>query len=280
VTSLQPASINTYGYIWSHTLRACLEQLAPYGYRQFEGVINPPHLDVEASARERRELKAYMQGEGLSFTSLNLPSLDTNLASPFAYTREYTIALFQKALILAADLGAPRLVTVPGRVNPLLPCPPDRSRAILRETIGALIPLARNLGVKLAIENVPFAALPHCRDIREFLDEMEDTTLCACYDVANAHFAGESPAAGVASLNGRIELVHCSDTTRNGWRHDPVGAGNVPFELLKDALQAHGYDGPILLEIIAPDILPAILTSHDALAGVGLTTGRQTLHDH
>jgi sugar phosphate isomerase/epimerase len=275
MTALQPASVNTYGYIWSHTARACLEQLASCGYRQFEGVINPPHLDVEASAGERRELKAYLQGEGLSFTSLNLPSLDTNLASPFAYTREYTVALFQKALILAADLGAPRLVTVPGRVNPLLPCPPDRSRAILRETIGALIPLARNLGVKLAIENVPFAALPHCRDIREFLNEMDDPALCACYDVANAHFAGESPTLGVASLNGRIELVHCSDTTRNTWRHDPVGTGNVPFELLKDALQAHGYEGPILLEIIAPDILPAILASHDALARTGLTQPRE-----
>ncbi|HEX7387717.1 MAG TPA: sugar phosphate isomerase/epimerase family protein [Castellaniella sp.] len=271
MSTMQSASVNTYGYIWSHSLRACLEQLVPHGYRQFEGVINPPHLDVEASESERRELKAYMRGEGLSFTSLNLPSLDTNLASPFAYTREYTIALFQKALILAADLGAPRLVTVPGRVNPLLPCPPTRSHAILRDTIGALIPLARNLGVKLAIENVPFAALPHCRDIREFLDEMNDGTLCACYDVANAHFAGESPSTGIAELNTRIELVHCSDTTRSGWRHDPIGRGNVPFELLKDALQAHGYCGPILMEIIAPDILPAILSSHAALARIGLT---------
>lgn len=275
---VQPVAVNTYGYIWSHTLRACLEQLAARGYRQFEGVINPPHLDIEATTGERRELAAYMKGEGLSFTSLNLPSLDTNLASPFAYTRDYTIGLFQKAMILAADLGAPRLVTVPGRVNPLLPCPPDRSRAILRETVGALIPLARNLGVKLAIENVPFAALPLSRDIRTFLDEMGDRMLCACYDVANAHFAGESPADGVAELSSRIELVHCSDTTRSAWRHDPVGEGDVPFGRLKDALQAHEYAGPVLMEIIAPDILPAILASHDALARVGLASTREDGH--
>ena len=82
----------------------------------------------------------------------------------------------------------------------------------------------------------------------------------------------------MTSLNGRIELVHCSDTTRNGWRHDPVGAGDVPFELLKDALHAHGYDGPILLEIIAPDILPAILASHDALARMNIMNARQRHH--
>jgi len=281
MTQLQPASVNTYGYIWSHPLRACLEQLAAYGYRQFEGVINPPHLDVESSANERRALRDYMQGEGLSFTSLNLPSLDTNLASPFAYTRDYTIGLFQKALLLAADLGAPRLVTVPGRVNPLLPCPPAQSSAILQDTIGALVPLARNLGVALAIENVPFAALPLARDIRRFLDDMGNTDmLCACYDVANAHYAGESPIDGVAALGERIQLVHCSDTTRGTWRHDPVGRGDVPFDELGAALRNQHYTGPILLEIISSDVLPAILASDDALSNMHVTRTRQPRHDH
>lgn len=282
MTQLQPASVNTYGYIWSHPLRACLEQLSAYGYRQFEGVINPPHLDVEASAVERRELRDYMRGEGLSFTSLNLPSLDTNLASPFSYTRDYTIALFQKALLLAADLGAPRLVTVPGRVNPLLPRPPAQSSAILHDTIGALIPLARNLGVALAIENVPFAALPLTRDIRRFLDDMGHSNadvLCACYDVANAHYAGESPGDGVATLGEHIQLVHCSDTTRNSWRHDPVGRGDVPFGELGTALRDRHYTGPVLLEIISPDILPAILTSDDALSKARIISKRQPHHD-
>jgi len=270
------AGINTYGYIWSHPLKDCLGQLAPLGYRQFEGVINPPHLDPESSGAQRRALRAYMQGEGLSFTSLNLPSLDTNLASPFAATRDYTIMMFRKALSLAADLGAPLLVTVPGRVNPLLPCPPAQSKALVQDTIGALIPFARDLGVGLAIENVPFAALPRSSDIRAFLDDMgNEDVLCACYDVANAHFIGESPREGIESLGNRIELVHCSDTTRGAWRHDPVGKGDVPFEQLAAALRTHAYGGPILLEIIDRDALASILQSHDSLTRHGLVALRK-----
>ena len=271
-----PAGINTYGYIWSHPLKSCLEQLAPFGYREFEGVINPPHLDFEASTTERRALRAYMDGEGLSFTSLNLPSLDTNLASPFAHTRDYTITMFQQALVLAADIGAPLLVTVPGRVNPLLPCPRKMSRNFVQDTIGELIPFARNLGVGLAIENVPFAALPRSSDIRSFLDEMGNAdVLCACYDVANAHFIHEAPKEGIDVLGGRIRLVHCSDTTRNAWRHDPVGKGDVPFAELAAALQTQAYEGPILLEIIDQDALGSILHSHDALADHGLVAIRK-----
>ncbi|MER1968450.1 sugar phosphate isomerase/epimerase family protein [Castellaniella sp. GW247-6E4] len=270
------ASINTYGYIWSHPLKSCLEQLAPQGYRQFEGVINPPHLDPESPPAQRRALRDYMAGEGLSFTSLNLPSLDTNLASPFAAARDYTISLFKKALTLAADLGAPRLVTVPGRVNPLLPCPPTQAITFVQDTVGALIPFARDLGVGLAIENVPFAALPRSLDIRQFLDDMgNEDVLCACYDVANAHFIGEPPQAGIDSLGDRIRLVHCSDTTRGAWRHDPVGKGDVPFEQLGAVLQAQGYGGPILLEIIDRDPLSSILHSHDSLAEHGLVAHRK-----
>lgn len=270
------AGINTYGYIWSHPLKDCLQQLAPLGYRQFEGVINPPHLDPEMPAAQRRALRTYMEGEGLSFTSLNLPSLDTNLASPFLAARDYTITMFRKALILAEDLGAPRLVTVPGRLNPLLPCPPAQSRAFVQDTIGALIPFARDLGIGLAIENVPFAALPRSRDIRSFLDEMgHEDVLCACYDVANAHFIGEPPEEGIACLGDRIKLVHCSDTTRSAWRHDLVGKGDVPFAQLAAALDAHAYAGPILLEIIDRDALGSILHSHHALAGLGLITHRK-----
>src|SRR5690625_3507802 len=128
--------VNTYGYLWSTPIRRCLADLAKLGYRQFEGVINPPHLELAPGAADKRELRAFMQGEGLSFVSLNLPSLDTNLASPFAKTRQYSVEMFRKAVELASELGAPHLVTVPGRLNPLLPPEPSLRMQWVQETIG------------------------------------------------------------------------------------------------------------------------------------------------
>lgn len=268
--------VNTYGYIWGPDIRDCMGGLGSKGYTMFEGVINPPHLDIEIPQERRRELRGYMKDNGFSFSSLNLPSLDTNLASPFAATRRYSVGMFQRAIDLAADLGAPNLITVPGRLNPLLP--PDRASldGWVEESIAALIPHARERGVRLALENVPFASLPRARDLADFLDRMgNEDVLGVCYDVANAHFIGESLRAGIEVLGGRMHLMHCSDTTCSIWRHDVVGCGDVPWSELADALEASAWDGPLLLEIIDQDPDTGVVSSHDALAAKGIIDTRK-----
>ncbi len=269
------AGVNTYGYIWQENIQQCLAQLATHGFRVFEGVINPPHMDIESTPGKRRALRDFMEGEGLSFSSLNLPSLDSNLVSPFAYTRDYTVSLFKKAIGLAADLRAPQLVTVPGRLNPLLPPSRAARDAWLQDTLGQLIPYAREHGVGLALENVPFASLPHAQDLADFVEAMgNQDVLGVCYDVANAHFVGESLSEGLRCLDGHVRLVHCSDTTRSAWRHDVVGKGDVPWAELAQALQASSYDGPVLLEIVDPDPKAATVSSRDSLVAQGIFHNR------
>src|SRR5690606_11970436 len=94
--------------------------------------------------------------------------------------------------------------------------------------------------------------------------------LSVCYDVANAHFIGESLVEGFETLNDRISLIHCSDTTRSAWRHDPVGKGDVPWEDLADVLGSTAHKAPLLLEVIDADLDTAILNSHDALEQHGI----------
>lgn len=263
--------VNTYGYLWGPSLRECMTRLARRGYSVFEGVINSPHLDIELSPQGRRELRSFMEDRGLSFSSLNLPSLDTNLASPFAFTRQYSVEMFRRAIDLAADLGAPQLVTVPGRLNPLLPPGKAALAEWVEESIAALIPHARERGVGLALENVPFASMPRARDLADFVDRMgNEDVLGVCYDVANAHFIGESLKEGIEILGPRMRLMHCSDTTRTQWRHDAVGQGDVPWGELAVALGASAWCGPLLLEIIDPDPEHGVMVSHDALAAQGI----------
>jgi len=269
------AGVNTYSYIWQDNIQRCLAQLAVRRFCVFEGVINSPHMDLESTVAQRRTLRDFMAGEGLSFSSLNLPSLDTNLASPFTWVRDSTVSLFKKAIDLASDLAAPYLVTVPGRLNPLLPPSRMVREAWLQDTLGQLIPYARDHGVGLALENVPFAALPNAKDLADFIKAMgNQDILSVCYDVANAHFVGESFDDGLSCLEGLVKLVHCSDTTRGAWRHDPVGKGDVPWAGLAQALEVSSYDGPILLEIIDPDPETAIVSSHDALIVQGIFDSR------
>lgn len=98
-------------------------------------------------------------------------------------------------------------------MNPLLP--PTRANRFdwIHETVGELIPFARDHGVGLAIKNVSFAAFPDANALAGFLDDMgRPKELSICYDVANAHFIGESLTHGFDTLAGDITLL---DVFRN-----------------------------------------------------------------
>lgn len=262
--------INTYAYIWSTPMADCVRRFRELGYTDFEAVINPPHLTFEdADAAARHRLRRSLEADGIRLRSLNLPSLDVNLASPMPQTRAYSIGMFRAAIELAADLGIPRLIVVPGRVNPLLaPAMAARERW-MRESLEALLPRAESCGVGLALENVPFASFPDADSLGAFVRGMGCAALSVCYDVANAHFIGESPARGLVHLRDLLSVVHFSDTGRARWRHDEIGTGDVPFGDVRTALDEIDYRGPCMLEIIDPDPEPAILRSHRVLAGLG-----------
>lgn len=263
--------VNTYSYIWSMAAADCVRHLAAMGYRDFELMINPPHLPLDGlDPAARRDLGSLLKDLGAAVTALNMPSLDHNLASPVPRVRAASIGMFNDAIDLAADLGAAWVVVVPGRMNPLFPPPAAQRHEWITESVTALLPRAVARGVGLAIENVPFASFPDARSLGEFVRGFGSPLVGACYDAANAHFIGESPAAGIAALADVLRVFHLSDTGRQAWRHDRVGLGTVPFGEIAPALDAIDYRGACTMEIIDTDADVAIRDSHRALAALGI----------
>lgn len=262
--------INTYAYAWSMRAADCVRRLSDLGYESFELIVHPPHLPIETfDAASRRELASVLAGLRIEHCSLNLPSLDHNMASAWPRVRSASVAMFRDTIDLASDLGIPWLVTVPGRISPLSPASMADRTAWMRESIEALLPRADARGVGLAIENVPMASFPDAASLGAFVRGFGSPRIAVCYDAANAHFIGESPADGIQHLADQIRIIHLSDTGRSVWRHDPVGTGTVPFAEVAAALAGIGFDGPCMLEILDPDPDAEILRSHAALAEAG-----------
>lgn len=263
--------INTYSYIWTLPAHECLQGLMDGGYREFELMIHPPHLSFDRSTADYQALRRLLATSEAQVHSLNLPSLDTNLASAFSDMRAYSQGMFRKALELCSSLEIPYLVTVPGRVSPLFP--PDRSvtRDLMQRSIEALLPDAERLGVKLAIENVPFASFPDADSVVDFVTAMASPHLAVVYDVANAHFIGEDPVKGLETVGDYLAVVHFSDTTQTSWRHDPVGDGDVDFTGVCAALDGMSWSGPVMMEIVSRDPARDIERSRAALAGHGFS---------
>ncbi len=267
---MREVAVNTYGYIWSTPAAVCVRRLADLGYKNFELMIHPPHLPLDGmSAADRRDLRSAVERAGARITSVNMPSLDQNLASAYSRVRDASVAMFLDAIDLVADIGAPCLVTVPGRMSPLFPPPPACRIDWMTESVEKLLPRAEARNVRLAIENVPFAAFPEATTLGDFVRGFGSPAIGVCYDAANAHFIGEEVTQGVAALADLLEVVHLSDTTRHVWRHDRIGLGDVPAQAFAQALDAAGFAGPCTLEIIDADTEGALAESCRALAAFG-----------
>ena len=150
--------INTYAYAWTTPAIDCVRRLADLGYRSFELLVHPPHLALEDFDRSARSsLAAALRQIGAADCTMNLPSLDHNLASPWPQIRAASIGMFRQTIDLASDLNIRWLVTVPGRMSPLAPPSITDRTNWMRDSVEQLLPHARARGVKLAIENVPIA---------------------------------------------------------------------------------------------------------------------------
>ncbi|WP_370691826.1 sugar phosphate isomerase/epimerase family protein [Bradyrhizobium sp.] len=107
--------------------------------------------------------------------------------------------------------------------------PRDRMISHFYRALDTPAPLARRVGTRLLIENMPFAFLPDAESLMNAVDGYGDDSIRVIYDVANANFNGEAPTDGLRRVRERLSLVHFSDTTRLSYKHDPLGCGDVPL---------------------------------------------------
>ena len=250
--------VNTYSYIFDGSAADTVARLADQGYGGVELMFFPGHLwpaDLDASAL--RALRKLCEAR-LRLVAVNMPNVDMNIAAAAEEMRSYTLDLLIQFVRCAGELGAGGIIVGPGKANPLFPMPRERMISHFYRALDTLAPLARQVGTRLLIENMPFAFLPDAEALMNVVDGYGDESIRVIYDVANAHFIGEAPTDGLRRVRDRLSLVHFSDTTRQSYKHDPTGCGDVPLAGIPSAMNAIGYTELPMLEVISfnpdPDI--------------------------
>jgi sugar phosphate isomerase/epimerase len=247
-------AVNTYSYTLRSPARDCLESLSSRGFREFELMMYPGHLwPAELDAGQRRALRDYIHGEGLTIRTINMPNVDLNIAAATVDMREMTLGLLRQFIALAGDLGAQGVVLGPGKANPLLPMPRPQMVEYFYQALTQLVPLAASQGTAVFIENMPFAFLPGIEELLVALDEYGDPGIGVVYDVANGHFIKEDIAKALRLCASRLQVVHLSDTSQTVYRHDAVGLGTVDFSVVPPVLEQIGFKRRPVLEIIDSD---------------------------
>ena len=243
--------INTFSYLWSATAIDAIAELVDNGYNTFEIPISSPHCwPDELSTAERSTIKARLRDYGATVRSLNAGGYDVNLASPGASMRRKSIEHIKSVIDLAVTWEVPDIVISPGTRRPIISPPLDKTYGWLYESLGTLIPLAREAGKRLLFENTPYCFTPTIAELAAVVERADDDALKIVWDVANAAYIEDDPVAGLLSHHEHIGLVHISDTGLETWGHDPIGTGVVDFVGLGGAVEATCGVGNVVLEII------------------------------
>jgi L-ribulose-5-phosphate 3-epimerase len=261
--------VNTMSFMWRASAREALQTLARQGYRRFEVMAQRPHFDPFMERADALAFGRFLHDAGLAVETINMPSLDQNLASAAPEMREYSVRLFERLIEIAEAIEAKGLVVVTGRVNPLIAPARGDLEGWFGEAFERVLRAAQKTGVRLLLENIPMGVYPRADQLIAFAERIDSPLVGICYDIANAHFIAEDTAEGLRQVRSRLGIVHLSDTGRQAWRHDPVGQGDCDFAGFAARLREIGYAGTSMLEIVAENAVEDIVESHRRIVGWG-----------
>ena len=174
-------------------------------------------------------------------------------SDPAVVTR--SVAGMETSLRNAALWGADTVLLVPAVVDATTSYQDawTRSQRVIRER---LLPLARELKVVIAVEEVWNKFLLSPLEFARYVDEFESPWLKAYFDVGNVVFYGY-PQDWIRALGSRIVKVHLKDfqldrpNGRFAWKN--LGEGDIDWLEVRRALSDIDYKGYVTTEVSGGD---------------------------
>ena len=231
-------------------------------------------MQTISSRDEAAEILAASKATGLRIHSvMNADHWRFPLSSSDSPTVAQSVAGMATSLENAKLWGADAVLLVPAVVDATTSYGDawTRSQRVIRER---LLPMANDLGVVIAVEEVWNKFLLSPLEFARYVDEFDSPRLKAYFDVGNVVFYG-FPQDWIRVLGGRIVKVHLKDfqldrpNGRFSWRN--LGEGDIDWVAVRRALTEVGYTGYVTTEVAAGDAayLKDLAGRVDRLLGAG-----------
>lgn len=187
----------------------------------FEGIEPMSHMNQE-------EVLAAFKSTGLKPASVCCAThWDKPLTDPNPSVRAEGLKGLQQALRDAKAYGASSVLLVPGVVNKKVTYTDAYARS--QEEIRKVVPLAEQLGVRIAIENVWNHFLLSPLEAARYVDEFHSPAVGWHFDIGNVIAFGW-PEQWIRILNKRIAKLHIKEYSREKQNKEGMAAGfNVDF---------------------------------------------------
>ncbi len=149
--------------------------------------------------------------------------------------------------------GADAVLLVPAVVNPQTRYKDAWDRSV--KNIKELIPLASELKVIIAVEEVWNKFLLSPLEFAKYVDEFKSPWVKAYFDVGNVVLYGY-PQDWIRTLGKRIVKIHLKDFKReqSGYKWVNLGDGDIDWPEVRKALGEIGYAGTVMAELDDGDL--------------------------
>jgi len=200
---------------------------------------------------EVRRLKKAAENAGIEIASI---MNSDHWRYPLSSAKKSVVAKSIKGMVTsmqnAADLGTDCVLLVPAVVSEETTYEEawKRSRAAIRK----LIPRAKKLGVRIAIENVWNKFLLSPLEFRAYVDSFESRWVKAYFDAGNIVFYGY-PQHWIRTLGRRVARVHIKGFDARARQFVPLRQGTIDWPAVRKALADIRYDGYLTAEVRGGD---------------------------
>jgi len=204
---------------------------------------------TEPDERKAEEMKAAADAADIRIDSvMNVDHWQYPLSSSDPVVVQKSLSGMRTSLHNAKLWGADAVLLVPAVVNPQTSYRDawTRSQAQVRK----LIPLAEQLKVVIAIEEVWNKFLLSPLEMARYIGEFQSRWIRAWFDVGNVVLYGY-PQDWIRTLGKAIVKVHLKDfkRTENGYAWVNLGDGDVDWPAVRQAFADIGYAGSVIAEL-------------------------------
>jgi L-ribulose-5-phosphate 3-epimerase len=209
-------------------------------------VVQAPTIPDERIAEE---IKKAADAAAIRIDSvMNMDHWKYPLSSADPAVVEKSLAGMRTSLHNAKLWGADAVLLVPAVVNPQTSYRDAWTRS--QTQIRKLLPLAEELKIVIAIEEVWNKFLLSPLEMAAYLDEFHSPWIKAWFDVGNVMFYGY-PQDWIRTLGKRIVKVHLKDFKRkeDGYAWVNLGDGDVDWPAVRQAFAEIGYAGSATVEL-------------------------------
>ncbi|MBC8105345.1 MAG: sugar phosphate isomerase/epimerase [Anaerolineae bacterium] len=256
---MRPLAFSTNAFK-KNTLEEAIDAIASIGYRAVELMADVPHAYPPTfDAAHRQAIKQQLRDLKLSVSNINAFTLfacgDTyhpTWIEDDAALRQLRIDHTIASIELANEFECKTISLQPG--GPLIGATFSRQLAGDRfaASLEKVLPIARRLGVTLAIEPEPGLFIESAREYLDFKNQFfpnENSIRMNC-DVGHLFCVGEDPAEVIRAASAEIVHVHLEDIGKNRvHQHLTPGKGTIDFASIFAALDAIQYHGRATVEL-------------------------------